>query len=350
MIHLEVGQPGTGAPRPVIEAARAALDAEKLGYTDALGILPLRRKIAAHYRDWYGAEVDPARVVVTTGSSAGFVLSFLAAFDPGDRVALVEPCYPCYKNILSAFGIEPVALPGTEATRYQPSVELLEAAGPLDGLIVASPSNPTGTMLDADHLATVSDYCREQGIRFISDEIYHGIVYGEPAASVIGLNPDAIVINSFSKYFSMTGWRIGWMILPEQLLRPVECLAQNLFVSAPSLSQYAALAAFDSHDELRANVAVYARNREILLEGLPKAGFEHLAPADGAFYLYADIADRTNDARQFCQRMLAETGVATTPGIDFDPGRGHTQMRFSYCAATADIEEAVRRLQGWSGR
>jgi aspartate/methionine/tyrosine aminotransferase len=349
VIHLEVGQPGTGAPAPVIEAARAALDAEKLGYTDALGIAPLRERIAGHYRAWYGVEVPSERIVVTTGSSAGFVLSFLAAFDPGDRVALVEPCYPCYKNILHAFGIEPVALPGTEATRYQPSVELLEAAGPLDGLIVASPSNPTGTMLDPDHLVAISDYCRARGIRFISDEIYHGIVYSAPAATVAGLDPDAVIINSFSKYFSMTGWRIGWMILPPDLLRPVECLAQNLFVSAPSLSQFAAVAAFDSHDELEANVAVYARNREILLDGLPKAGFDRLAPADGAFYLYADIAERTNDAQRFCQRMLAETGVATTPGVDFDPTRGHTQMRFSYCAATADIEEAVRRLQGWRG-
>lgn len=349
VIHLEVGQPGTGAPAPVVAAARAALDTETLGYTDALGIPPLRRRIADHYRDWYGVAVPPERIVVTTGSSGAFVLSFLAAFDPGDRVALVEPCYPCYKNILRAFGIEPVSLPGTAESRYQPTVDLLEAVGSLDGLIVASPSNPTGTMLDAAQLAAIAEHCRRHGIRLISDEIYHGIVYGAPAPTVAGLDPDAVIINSFSKYFSMTGWRIGWMILPEQLLRPVECLSQNLFVSPPSLSQHAAVAAFDSHDELAANVAVYARNREILLDGLPKAGFDRLAPADGAFYLFADIAERTNDSQIFCQRMLAETGVATTPGVDFDPVRGHTQMRFSYCASSADVAEAVRRLRRWSG-
>ena len=348
VLHLEVGQPSTPAPQGVIAAAKAALDTENLGYTDALGIPQLRARIALHYQSWYGIEVPVERIIVTTGSSGAFVLAFLAGFDPGDRVAVAEPGYPCYRNILSALGIEPVPIITTGASRYQPSIELLEAVqGPLDGLIVASPSNPTGTMLNASELEALAGYCSTRGIRLISDEIYHGITYGERAASALQFTDNAVIVNSFSKYFSMTGWRLGWAILPEDLTRAGERLAQNLYISPPSLSQHAALAAFDCHDELQANVARYAANRELLLEKLPLAGFERLAPAQGAFYIYADIAGLTSDSEEFCRRMLAETGVATTPGIDFDPGRGLGFMRFSFAGATTDMAEAAERLKIW---
>ena len=288
------------------------------------------------------------RIVTTTGSSAAFVLGFLAAFDPGDRVALAEPGYPCYRNILSALGVEPVAIATAEASRFQPTIAHLEALDrPIDGLIVASPSNPTGTMLSADELSALGRYCEANGIRLISDEIYHGITYGERAASALESADHAIVINSFSKYFSMTGWRLGWMIVPEDLVRAVECLTQNLYISPPSLSQHAAIAAFECHDELEANVARYAENRRILLERLPAAGFDHLAPAQGAFYVYADIANLTNDSEDFCRRMLADTGVAATPGVDFDPNRGRAFMRFSFAGASEEMAEAVARLKTW---
>lgn len=348
VLHLEVGQPSTPAPQGVIAAAKVALDAQTLGYTDAMGIPRLRARIAEHYRSWYGAEVPIERIAVTTGSSGAFVLAFLAGFDPGDRVAVAEPGYPCYRNILAALGIEPVPIVTSEASRYQPTVALLEAVpGPLDGLILASPSNPTGTMLSADELETLAGYCTARGIRLISDEIYHGITYGERAATALQFTERAVVVNSFSKYFSMTGWRLGWAILPEDMTRAVERLAQNLYISPPSLSQHAALAAFDCERELQANVARYAANRELLLEKLPLAGFDRLAPAQGAFYIYADIAGLTNDSEDFCRRMLAETGVAATPGVDFDPGRGHRFMRFSFAGATNDMAEAAERLKAW---
>jgi aspartate/methionine/tyrosine aminotransferase len=348
VLHLEVGQPSTSAPAAVIAAAKAALDADKLGYTEPFGIPPLRQRIVQHYRDWYGVEVPARRIVVTTGSSGAFVTAFLAAFDVGDRVALGEPCYPCYKNILSALGIEPVRLVTTAESRFQPTIAQLEALdGPLDGLIVASPSNPTGTMLSREELKAVAEYCEARGIRFISDEIYHGITYGEKAASALEFTDSAVIVNSFSKYFSMTGWRLGWAVLPEDMLRSVECLAQNFYISPPSLSQHAAVAAFDCRDELEANVARYAANRELLLKRLPEAGFTKLAPAQGAFYIYADIAHLTNDSGDFCRRMLNETGIAATPGIDFDPDRGHAFMRFSFAGSTADMAAAADRLKAW---
>jgi aspartate/methionine/tyrosine aminotransferase len=347
VLHLEVGQPSTSAPSGVIAAAHAALDTELLGYTLALGLPDLREAIARHYRDFYALEVPAARIVVSVGASGGFLLSFLAAFDPGDRVAMALPGYPGYRHIMSALGIDPVAIETGPATRFQPTPDLLDAAGRLDGLIVASPSNPAGTMIRPAELAALARYCREKGIRLISDEIYHGITYGEDAATAAACSDDAIVINSFSKYFSMTGWRLGWMVVPEDLLRPVESLAQNLFISPPTLSQHAAIAAFDCHDELEANVARYADNRAVLLEELPRAGFDRLAPADGAFYIYADVSRMTNDAEDFCRRMLAETGVAATPGTDFDPVRGNAFTRFSFAGATADMAEAARRLRGW---
>jgi aspartate/methionine/tyrosine aminotransferase len=348
VLHLEVGQPGSGAPQAVIDAAKRALDQDQLGYTEALGIPALRRRIARYYRDTYGVDVDADRVVVTTGSSGAFLLGFLAAFDAGDRVALAAPGYPAYRNILAALGIEPVELLAGRETRFQPTVGLLERqTGRFDGLIVASPSNPAGTMLDAESFRQLFDYCRRSGIRLVSDEIYHGITYGMTATTALSLGDEAIVINSFSKYFSMTGWRLGWMILPRDLLRPVECLAQNLFISPPTLPQLAALAVFDCRAELDANVRRYAANRALLLTELPRAGFDRLAPADGAFYIYADVAHLTNDSEAFCRRMLAETGVAATPGVDFDTQRGSGFVRFSFAGATADIAAAAERLIAW---
>jgi aspartate/methionine/tyrosine aminotransferase len=350
VLHLEVGQPSTPAPAGVIAAARAALDSDRLGYTDALGIPPLRAAIAQWYRSRHGLDIPARRVVVTTGSSAGFVLGFLAAFEPGDRVAMVSPGYPCYRNILAALGIEPVELPVGPETRFQPTVELLEALpGRLDGLIVASPANPTGTMLDRAELEALADWCLSRGVRLVSDEIYHGISYGRHAVTALAVSEDAVAINSFSKYFSMTGWRLGWMVVPESLVRPIECLAQNLFISAPTLSQMAAVAAFDCVPELDRHVARYAANRALLLEALPEAGFGRLAPADGAFYLYADVSDLTDDSEELCRTVLARTGVAITPGIDFDPQRGRQSVRFSFAGSSETIAEAARRLRALTG-
>lgn len=347
VLHLEVGQPGSGAPAGALAAARAALDGHRLGYTEALGMPSLRARIARHYAERYGIAVPLERIVVTTGSSAGFVTAFLAAFDPGDRVALAAPSYPAYRNILAALGVEPVALHAGERTRFQPTVELVEQAGALDGLVVASPSNPTGTMLGPVELEALAHYCSAKGIRFVSDEIYHGITYGRAAATALACSQEAVVVNSFSKYYAMTGWRIGWMVAPSDLLRPVECLAQNLYISPPTLSQIAAEAAFDCAAELDAIVARYARNRALLLAELPKAGFHRLAPADGAFYLYADVGHLTNDSSQFCKRMLLETGVATTPGVDFDAERGHRFLRFSFAGAELEISRAAEKLRAW---
>lgn len=348
IMHLEVGQPGTPAPKGVIKAATEALAAERLGYTDAFGIPPLRQAISAYYERTYNVNVPVERVAVTIGSSGGFILSFLAAFDVGDKVALASPGYPAYRNILISLGIEVVEIPVGPETNFQPTPELLASCGAeLDGLIVASPSNPTGTMIDAAGLKALYDYCYDKGIRMISDEIYHGITYERAADTVLEFGDDAVIINSFSKYFSMTGWRLGWMIMPPDLVRPIECLAQNLFISAPAVSQYAAVAVFDCEDELQENLRKYAENRELLLRELPKAGFDKLASADGAFYIYADVSEMTNDSAAFCQAMLAETGVAATPGVDFDPERGHLFVRFSFARDPADMAEAAQRLIDW---
>ncbi len=348
VLHLEVGQPGTPAPDGVLAAARQALEGHLIGYTDAMGLPGLRQRIARHYKEWYGCEVDPGRIMVTTGSSAGFLLAFLAAFDPGDRVALAAPGYPAYRNILTALGVEPVLLPAEAEHRFQPTPALLDRLpSPPDGLIVASPSNPAGTMVGRAEMQALVDYCREAGIRLVSDEIYHGICFEQPGVSTLELSDETIVINSFSKYFSMTGWRLGWMVLPEDLLRPAECLGQNLFISAPCLSQIAGEAAFDCGAQLDGYVAAYARNRALLLEELPKAGLDRLAPADGAFYIYADVSGLTNDSEAFCKRMLAEIGVAATPGTDFDPDRGHHFVRFSFAGREATMAEAARRLKDW---
>ena len=348
VLHLEIGQPSTSAPAGVLEAAAAALGDDRIGYTDAFGISPLRKRIARHYLDAYGLELASDRVAVTTGSSGGFLLGFLAAFDAGDRVALTAPGYPAYRNILTALGIEAVLLPSEMEHRFQPTAALLDkVSGPLHGLIIASPSNPTGTMLGRAELRDLVAYCADRRLRLVSDEIYHGITYREPAVSVLELTDQAIVINSFSKYFSMTGWRLGWMVVPEDLHRPIECLAQNFFISAPTLSQIAGLAAFDCRDELDGNVARYARNRALLLERLPAAGFDRLAPADGAFYIYADVGRLTNDSDDFCRQILSETGVAITPGLDFDPDRGGRFVRFSFAGAEPEMAEAAERLHSW---
>ena len=347
VVHLEIGQPGTGAPAGVIAAAHQALDNDRLGYADALGVPALRARIARHYREFYGVDVPVDRVVVTSGASAGIVLACLAAFDPGDRVALAAPGYPAYRNALTGLGLRPLLIETRASERFQPTPALLEQVkGRIDGLIAASPSNPAGTMLTPEALAVLAAHCAKRGIRLVSDEIYHGIEFGHRAAT-LATTDGAIVINSFSKYFSMTGWRIGWMVLPTPLVRPVERLTQNLFISAPSLSQIAATAAFECHDELQANVARYARNRELLLDRLPGAGFDRLAPADGAFYVYADVTRRTNDSLDFCRRMLAETGVAAAPGVDFDPARGHVFVRFSFAGSTDDMAAAMDRLTDW---
>jgi len=348
VLHLEVGQPSTAAPGPVLAAAKSALDSDRLGYTDALGIPELRRCIARHYMDFYGTVVDSARIVVTTGSSGAFLLSFLSAFDQGDRVGLALPGYPAYKNILAALDIEVVQIPVDGSTRFQPTAAILDRLDvPLDGLIVASPSNPTGSMIGAEEFRLLADWCRSKSVRLISDEIYHGLTYGQTPVTALQLDADAIIINSFSKYFSMTGWRLGWMILPEDLGRAVECLTQNFFISPPTLAQIAAATVFDCYAELNANVARYAENRAVLLERLPGAGFEDLAPPDGAFYIYANVAHLTNNSQEFCKLMLAETGVAATPGIDFDPGRGAGYVRFCYAGSTGDMERAADLLKAW---
>ncbi len=349
IIRMEVGQPGTGAPAGAVQAATAALKSgDPLGYTEALGRPSLRQRISAHYRAWYGIGVPDERIAVTVGASGGFPLAFLAAFDPGDRVALAAPFYPPYVNILTALGITPVILEAGTETRFQPSVAVLDRLDPPpDGLIVASPCNRAGTMLHPDELVAVAAWCERERVRLISDEIYHGLNYESAIATAAGLSKSAVVVNSFSKYFSMTGWRVGWLVLPEDLVRPVERLAQNLFISAPHISQIAAEAAFDCGEELEANVARYRRSRDVLLRELPRAGFDRLSPAEGAFYLFADIAARSNDSVAFCTRMLKEVGIAATPGVDFDRGRGSRFIRFSYCGPEADIAEAVRRLLGW---
>lgn len=349
VFHMEVGQPGTRAPSKVISAAKEALDRQQIGYTDALGIPPLRAAIARHYKDFYGVELPPERVVVTTGSSGGFLLTFLSAFNKGEGVVLAEPGYPAYRNILTSLDLVPVGLPCHAETNFQPTPELIDRLeDPVHGLLVASPSNPTGTMIHHDELGALVDYCAARKLQFISDEIYHGICYEEPATTALSLTDDAIIINSFSKFFSMTGWRLGWMVVPEHLVASIEKLAQNLFISAPALSQYAAVAAFDCMEEMEANVRVYARNRDILLREFPKLGLTRFAAADGAFYVYADVRDFTNDSVDFCTRMLNETGVAATPGLDFDPHRGNGYVRFSFAGSTATIEGAIARLKDWS--
>jgi aspartate/methionine/tyrosine aminotransferase len=353
VLHMEVGQPAAPAPATARQAAQAALAHGRIGYTETLGIPTLRARIARHYRDTYGFALDPARVVVTTGSSGAFVLAFLALFEAGERVALANPGYPPYRHILSALGCEPVLIETSAQTRWALSPEALIAQHrkkPLAGLVVASPANPTGTMMDASALARLIEAAEGEGIRVISDEIYHGLDYAFAAETAAKLSERALVINSFSKYFCMTGWRVGWMVVPEPLTRAVERLQGNLAISVPTLSQVAAEAAFDGRGEMEAVKHGYEENRRILSEGLPKAGLDKFLPVDGAFYLYADISKFSGDSLDFAKRILKEAHVATTPGIDFDPVSGHNFLRFCYAGSAADMREAVERIGGWLKR
>jgi len=349
IIHMEVGQPGTGAPEGAIRAVERAIADGPLGYTVALGLPELRTRIARLYGDWYNVDLDPSRVVVTPGSSGAFILAFNALFDSGDRVGIGAPGYPSYRQILTALGLVPVDIPTDPQNRYQPVAGDLGGLD-LSGLMVASPANPTGTMLDRDAMAGLIETAQGQGAAFISDEIYHGLEYEAKAVTALELSDDVYVINSFSKYFSMTGWRVGWMVVPQDHVRVIERLAQNLFICPPHVSQVAALAAMDCDAELQGNVDVYRRNRALMLEGLPKAGFSNIAPPDGAFYVYADVSDVTDDSRAFAAEILDKAGVAVTPGLDFDPVRGATTLRFSYARSTADIEEGLIRLADFMAR
>lgn len=350
VVHMEVGQPSAPAPRAVIAAAQAALATGALPYTQALGLPALRERIARHYAETYGVTVSPGRVVVTTGSSAGFVLAFLALFDAGARIAVPQPGYPAYRSLLNALDLVPAPLTLRDVDRFAPTgdaLRALHARDPLSGLLVMSPANPSGTVIAPDRLADLCATARALGLRFISDEIYHGLAYGLPTDTALRHDDDAIVINSFSKTWCMTGWRIGWMVVPDWLARPVERLAQNLYISAPYLSQVAALAAFDAVEEVEAVRAGYAANRALLLDAFPGLGLGRTHPADGAFYLYTDVSNLTDDASAFCRRMLDEAGVAATPGLDFDPVEGGHHVRFSFAGSQADCVDAVRRLQGW---
>jgi aspartate/methionine/tyrosine aminotransferase len=346
IFHLEAGEPGGPTPAPIAKAARAALEAGRIGYTEALGLPALRARIARFYGERYGIDLAEGRVIVTAGASAGFLLAFLAAFDPGERVALAEPGYPAYRNILSTLGLEPVILATTPASRYQPTPAYLEGTGRLHGLLVQSPANPTGAMLSRQELRALAEAAKARGLWLVSDEIYHGITYGPKAETALVFDPDAIVISSFSKYFAMTGFRIGWMIVPEPLIRPIERLAQNFFISPGALSQHAALGAFEAIPELEARIAAYARNREALLRALTKAGVAALPP-DGAFYIYADVARFTNDAARLAADLLAKTGVAATPGTDFGGPAAQTSLRFSFAGAESEVAAAAERLAGF---
>jgi aspartate/methionine/tyrosine aminotransferase len=343
LFNLAAGQPSTPAPEPVIAAAHRSLDEQILGYTETPGIAPLRLAIAGHYRSRYDLTVDPDDVVVTTGSSGGFLLAFLSAFDVGSRVGLARPGYPAYRNILHALGCDVIDLPCGPETRYQPTAAMIDGLG-LDGLVVASPANPTGTMLDPHELAELATHCAATGVRLISDEIYHGITYTGQTSSSWSTDRSGFVVNSFSKYFSMTGWRIGWLLVPKDLGEVLDAIAGNLAICPPAPAQYAALAAFDAYEECDGHVRRYADNRGVLLNGLRRLGIDRLAPADGAFYVYADISHLTDDSAQFCARLLDEAGVAAAPGVDFDPVDGHRFIRFSFAGSTATVTGALEAL------
>lgn len=347
VFHLQLGQPATPAPATAVDAGVAAMRDQSLGYTNAAGLMSLRRRIAHHYDEWYGVQVPVDRVMIVAGASAGFSLAFLACFDAGQRVGVLKPGYPCYRNALLALGVEPVAIPVGPDTRWAPTRELLDAAGDLDGLIVASPSNPTGTVLSSATLSMIGAYCGARGIRVISDEIYHGITYNGPADTMLQHSADAVVINSFSKYFSMTGWRLGWIITSDATTDAFERLQQNLYICAPHVSQVVGLAAFECQPELDALVDGYRSKRALLLAGLASAGLTRVADADGAFYVYADVSHLADDSLILCNRWLDELGVATTPGLDFDTALGHRFVRLSYAGSVSDVTEACTRIGGW---
>jgi aspartate/methionine/tyrosine aminotransferase len=349
--HMEVGQPGHPAPEAARRAAAAALASGRVPYTEALGIRPLRERIARHYQDWYGVDVAPERVVVTTGSSGGFTLAFLSMFEHGQRVAISRPGYPAYRNILKALGLEPVEIATGAATRFALAPDMVGAAhreAALAGVLAMSPANPTGVVMTPEALRDLALWCRDAGLWFISDEIYHGLTYGEARAeTALRFSDDAVVINSFSKFFCMTGWRVGWMVVPERLIRPIERLQQNFSISVPYLSQVAALAAFDGQEEMAQVRAQYARNRDILMQGLPAIGLGRFMPVDGAFYVYVDVSTLTNDSMDFCRRAIREAGVAITPGLDFDPEEGRRYVRISFAGTEQDMRDAVAKLGAW---
>ena len=347
VLHLEVGQPSTPAPSTALAAAEEALRGDLLGYTGALGLPALRQRISQWYDERYGLDIDPARIAVTTGASGSCVLAFLALWDPGQRVGVIEPGYPCYRNDLSTFGVEPVAIPVDASSGFRPTVEHLRAAGPLDGLILASPSNPTGVVLTQEHLDPIFQWARDESVHVVVDEIYHGLTFDVDPPSALGLDPNVVVFNSFSKFFSMTGWRLGWLVAPDPLVPAIERLAQNLTSAAPTLSQFAGIAAFDAVAECEANVVRYRRNRDSMLANLAPAGFLNIAPAEGAFYIWIDVTPTGLGARELCSVWLNDLDLAATPGIDFDPVRGEQFIRLSVAGSEADIDEAGRRILQW---
>lgn len=344
IIHMEVGQPSTAAPQKALQYLKDSMDSDAMGYTVALGLPALRQKIAGLYGDWYNVDLDPARVVITPGSSGAFILSFTSLFDANDRVGIGAPGYPSYRQILRALDLVPVDIETQAENRLQPVASELSGQD-LSGVLVASPANPTGTMLDRAALLSLIDATQAAGAAFISDEIYHGIEYDAKAVSALEITQECYVINSFSKYFSMTGWRVGWMVVPDDHIRQVERLAQNMFICSPHASQLAALAAMDAQDELQQNLSVYRKNRALMMEVLPKIGFDKFAPPDGAFYVYVDVSDYTQDSLAFSKQILEEAGVAVTPGLDFDQNRGSGTLRLSYARSTDDIQEGLARLE-----
>ncbi len=345
IIHMEFGQPSTGAPDAAIAAAHHVLDNDPLGYWESPA---LKERIAAHYAEWYGVELTPARIVLTCGASPALVLALNMSFAPGDRVAFARPGYVAYRNTLKALHMKPVELACGEAERFQLSAKAIAALDPApQGIILASPANPTGTIIPHDELAAIAKVCRERGITIIADEIYHGISYGEETPSILQAKPDALVVNSFSKYWSMAGWRLGWLVVPESGIDAARARMGNLFLTPPSLAQHAGLVAMDCTADLQANIATYTRNRELLLAALPGMGLGRIAPPDGAFYIYADVSEFTDDSMEFCKALLQDTGVATAPGIDFDPVEGRHFMRISFAVATPQVEEAIRLIGPW---
>ncbi|MEM7096244.1 MAG: aminotransferase class I/II-fold pyridoxal phosphate-dependent enzyme [Actinomycetota bacterium] len=348
VVRLEVGQPATPAPRGVIDRAHEVLESDRLGYTSSQGIPELRHALAAYYDDWYELDIDPDRIVITAGASGGFTLAFLAAFDVGQRVAVTVPGYPCYRNALEAIGVEVVPLMTRLEDNFQPTIADLEALSDVDGLVLTSPSNPTGTMVDHALLGEIVAWCDRSGTTLVSDEIYHGLTYEGSASTALAHGDELIVVNSFSKYFSMTGWRLGWVVVPEHVVGPIVKFASNLLLAPASLSQHAAVAAFECHDELQQHLVRYRRNRDVLLEGLPTVGLDRLAPAQGAFYAYADVSHVCDDSQDLCRRWLSELGIAATPGTDFDPWNGHRFVRFSFCGETEDMHRAIELLGTWS--
>lgn len=344
IIHMEVGQPSTAAPQKALQYLKDSMDSDAMGYTVALGLPALRQKIAGLYGDWYNVDLDPARVVITPGSSGAFILSFTSLFDANDRVGIGAPGYPSYRQILRALDLVPVDIETQAENRLQPVASELSGQD-LSGVLVASPANPTGTMLDRAALSSLIDATQAAGAAFISDEIYHGIEYDAKAVSALEITQECYVINSFSKYFSMTGWRVGWMVVPDDHIRQVERLAQNMFICSPHASQLAALAAMGAQDELQQNLSVYRKNRALMMEVLPKIGFDKFAPPDGAFYVYVDVSDYTQDSLAFSKQILEEAGVAVTPGLDFDQNRGSGTLRLSYARSTDDIQEGLARLE-----